>query len=86
MRIRSAQSHICILAVSVLCGALLAHSGAAAADKLYAIYTARVMSQAMPWIAQEAALFKKYDIDVPDRKSTRLNSSHSRASRMPSSA
>ena len=30
------------------------------------------------------AIFK--DVDIPDRKSTRLNSSHSRASRMPSSA
>ena len=29
------------------------------------IYTARVMSQAYPWIAQEAGLFKKYDLDVP---------------------
>lgn len=65
MRIRWVKNHICILAMSVLCGALFAQSGAAAADKLYAIYTARVMSQAMPWIAQEASLFKKYDLDVP---------------------
>jgi NitT/TauT family transport system substrate-binding protein len=36
-----------------------------AADKLNFIYTARVMSQAYPWIAQEAGLFKKYDLDVP---------------------
>ena len=32
----------------------------------------------VPWVASRPAL--------PDRKSTRLNSSHSRASRMPSSA
>jgi NitT/TauT family transport system substrate-binding protein len=38
---------------------------AAAADKINLIYTARVMSQAYPWIAQEAGLFKKYDLDVP---------------------
>ena len=56
----------CIIRVTaVLCGAVYAQSGTVAADKLYAIYTARVMSQAMPWIAQEAGLFKKYDLDVP---------------------
>ena len=36
-----------------------------AADKLNLIYTARVMSQAYPWLAHEAGLFKKYDLDVP---------------------
>jgi NitT/TauT family transport system substrate-binding protein len=36
-----------------------------AADKLLTLYTARVMSQAYPWIAQEAGLFKKYDLDIP---------------------
>jgi NitT/TauT family transport system substrate-binding protein len=36
-----------------------------AADKLYAIYTARVMSQAYPWIAEEAGLYKKYDLELP---------------------
>lgn len=64
MRRRLVKSHIGILVMSVLCGVVLAQSGAAAADKLYAIYTARVLSQAMPWIAQEAGLFKKYDLDV----------------------
>ncbi|HVO94861.1 MAG TPA: ABC transporter substrate-binding protein [Terriglobales bacterium] len=36
-----------------------------ATDKINLIYTARVMSQAYPWIAEEAGLFKKYDLDVP---------------------
>ena len=40
-------------------------TGASAADKLLAIYTARVMSQAYPWIAQEAGLYKKYDLEIP---------------------
>lgn len=53
-----------IRVAAVLCGVVLAQSGVAAADKLYAIYTARVLSQSMPWIAQEAGLFKKYDLDV----------------------
>ena len=34
-----------------------------AADKFTTIYSARVMSQSLPWIAQEAGLFKKYNID-----------------------
>jgi NitT/TauT family transport system substrate-binding protein len=34
-----------------------------AADKLVTIHSARVMSQSMPWIAQEAGLFDKYNID-----------------------
>src|SRR5689334_14804776 len=36
-----------------------------AVDKLNLIYTARVMSQAYPWMAQDLGLFKKYDLDVP---------------------
>jgi ABC-type nitrate/sulfonate/bicarbonate transport system substrate-binding protein len=36
---------------------------ARAADRLLGIHSARVMSQSMPWIAQEAGLFKKYDLD-----------------------
>lgn len=34
-----------------------------AAEKLVGIYSARVMSQSMPWIAQEAGLFGKYNLD-----------------------
>ncbi len=34
-----------------------------AADKLVGLHSAQVMSQSMPWIAQEAGLFKKYDLD-----------------------
>jgi NitT/TauT family transport system substrate-binding protein len=33
------------------------------ADKLVGIHSARTMSQSMPWIAEEAGLFKKYDLD-----------------------
>lgn len=34
-----------------------------AADKIVGVHSAQVLSQSMPWIAQEAGLFKKYDID-----------------------
>ena len=44
---------------------LLPGSTLFAADKVNMIYTARVMSQAYPWFAQEAGLFRKYDLDVP---------------------
>jgi NitT/TauT family transport system substrate-binding protein len=34
-----------------------------AVDRLTGLHSAQVMSQSMPWIAQEAGLFKKYDLD-----------------------
>jgi NitT/TauT family transport system substrate-binding protein len=37
--------------------------GAAPPEKLVGIHSARVMSQSMPWMAQEAGLFKKYNLD-----------------------
>lgn len=52
----------CLPLFSVL---LLPSARLLAADKLTLIYTARVMSQSYPWIAHEAGLFKKYDLDVP---------------------
>ena len=57
----------CTWASCVVLAAFLLMPAAAvfAADKLNLIYTARVMSQAYPWFAQEAGLFKKYDLDVP---------------------
>jgi NitT/TauT family transport system substrate-binding protein len=36
---------------------------APASDKFITIHSSRVMSQSMPWMAQEAGLFKKYNID-----------------------
>jgi NitT/TauT family transport system substrate-binding protein len=35
------------------------------AERLVGIHSARVLSQAMPWIAQDAGLFKKYNLDFP---------------------
>ena len=42
---------------------LLPSSRGFAADKLLGIHSARTMSQSMPWIAEEAGLFKKYDLE-----------------------
>ncbi|MGZ9262389.1 MAG: ABC transporter substrate-binding protein [Candidatus Binatia bacterium] len=50
------------LALSVVLFTHIAQ-GAAAPDKLVGVHSARVMSQSFPWVAQEAGLFKKYNID-----------------------
>ena len=43
-------------------GWLPAHD-ASALDNLIGIHSARVMSQSYPWVAQEAGIFKKYNLD-----------------------
>lgn len=50
----------CVVMLSTLC----VHA-APAAERILTLYTARVMSQAYPWIAQDAGLFRKYDLDIP---------------------
>ena len=42
---------------------VVAADAAATLDKMVGIHSARVMSQSMPWMAQEAGLFKKYNLD-----------------------
>ena len=51
-----------LLAV-VIAAFLAAPVDARAAEKFTTIYSARVMAQALPWIAEEAGLFKKYNLD-----------------------
>jgi ABC-type nitrate/sulfonate/bicarbonate transport system substrate-binding protein len=52
-----------IFSAAVILLSLTAPSLSAAADHMVGIHSARVMSQSMPWMAQEAGLFKKYNID-----------------------
>src|SRR5262249_60461272 len=52
-----------IFSAAVILLALTAPSLSAAADHMVGIHSARVMSQSMPWMAQEAGLFKKYNLD-----------------------
>jgi NitT/TauT family transport system substrate-binding protein len=59
---KAAPRVLCFAAILVF---ILPFATSLAADKLTLIYTARVMSQAYPWIAQEAGLFKKYDLEAP---------------------
>src|SRR4026209_782758 len=47
----------------ILCLCAPGARSAAAPDRLIGLHSAQVLSQSMPWIAQEAGLFKKYDID-----------------------
>src|SRR5215203_114880 len=49
-----------LLLVLVSAGQTMA---AAAPDKLVGIHSSRVMSQSFPWVAQEAGLFKKHNLD-----------------------
>jgi NitT/TauT family transport system substrate-binding protein len=51
-----------VSALILAASAAAAHAGAAL-DKMVGIHSARVMSQSMPWMAQEAGLFKKYNLD-----------------------
>lgn len=51
-----------LTAVLVICRVATAVD-ALAADRLVGLHSAQVLSQSMPWIAQEAGLFKKYDLD-----------------------
>ena len=51
-----------VVCLVVLCH-VFAPPGLFGADKLVGIHSARVMSQSMPWMAQEAGLFKKYNLD-----------------------
>jgi NitT/TauT family transport system substrate-binding protein len=65
MGVRTISIVVRVLALSIFGSTLFVDASALSADKLQLIYTARVMSQSYPWIAQEAGLFKKYDLDVP---------------------
>jgi ABC-type nitrate/sulfonate/bicarbonate transport system substrate-binding protein len=54
------------VSVAILLSVFAAGTGQGwSADKLIGIHSARVLSQAMPWIAQDAGLFRKYNLDFP---------------------
>ncbi|HZA54274.1 MAG TPA: hypothetical protein VE616_08500, partial [Candidatus Udaeobacter sp.] len=63
MKIRTASGGVRAVSACLLFAAFLAENPARAADKLVGIHSARVMSQSLPWMAQEAGLFKKYNLD-----------------------
>jgi NitT/TauT family transport system substrate-binding protein len=53
------------LPIFILALCLMIAARAQAADKLVGIHSARVLSQSMPWIAQDAGLFKKHSLEFP---------------------
>ena len=57
------QRAIVRIVVIVLGGWIFQAAALFAADRLTGLHSAQVMSQSMPWIAQESGLFKKYDLD-----------------------
>jgi ABC-type nitrate/sulfonate/bicarbonate transport system substrate-binding protein len=58
---KTISAHLCVPIILLALG--FAAWSAEAAEKLVGIYSARVMSQSMPWIAQEAGLFRKNNLD-----------------------
>jgi len=54
----------CIFAVALLVELVVTNGhGATTSDKLYGVHSARNISTSYPWIAQEAGLFRKYNLD-----------------------
>jgi ABC-type nitrate/sulfonate/bicarbonate transport system substrate-binding protein len=51
------------LGISFGCLLAFLSNEAGATDRLVGAHSAQVLSQSMPWIGQEAGLFKKYDLD-----------------------
>jgi NitT/TauT family transport system substrate-binding protein len=52
-----------LLTLTALCLSGQSAGAAAAPDRLVGLHSAQVMSQSMPWIAREAGLFQKYNLD-----------------------
>jgi len=52
-----------VACMSLFAALFMTDSEVSAADRLVGVHSAQVLSQSMPWIAQEAGLFKKYDLD-----------------------
>src|SRR5918996_3080393 len=63
MKSRIKDRRIYLVGAFLVLSLCFARGFAAAADKLVGIHSARVMSQSLPWMAQEAGLFKKYNLD-----------------------
>jgi ABC-type nitrate/sulfonate/bicarbonate transport system substrate-binding protein len=53
----------CLVALLIIFAAQFA-SEVAAADRLVALYSAHAVPYAMPWVAEELGLLKKYDLDL----------------------
>jgi ABC-type nitrate/sulfonate/bicarbonate transport system substrate-binding protein len=63
MKIKQPKETLGSWGLTLLLAFAAAPSTVSAADKLIGIHSARVMSQSMPWIAQETGLFQKHNLD-----------------------
>lgn len=63
MKLRLKKELFWLLSIFVFLAFGFFPAGLLAADRFVTIHSARVMSQSMPWIAQEAGLFHKYNLD-----------------------
>ena len=52
----------CWFRLMIIVGMLVPSTGATA-DKLVGLYSAHAVPYAMPWVAEEMGMFKKYDLD-----------------------
>src|SRR5262245_47087645 len=57
------KNNLSVIGNALILGLLAISNSVVAADKLIGIHSARVLSQSMPWVAREAGLFKKYNLD-----------------------
>jgi ABC-type nitrate/sulfonate/bicarbonate transport system substrate-binding protein len=60
---RSSVVHIRLLILALFCGALSGGSAVLGAEKLVGLQAAPSMAMALPWFAEEARLYSKYDLD-----------------------
>ena len=60
---RFSRTRIWILIVTAVCAIPRAYSGAGAAEKLIGLQSAPSIAMALPWFADEARLYSKYDLD-----------------------
>jgi ABC-type nitrate/sulfonate/bicarbonate transport system substrate-binding protein len=59
------MSNRSLLWIVILVIANFGASPASGSDRLLGVQSARVMSQSMPWIAQETGIFRKYNLEFP---------------------
>jgi len=60
---RSLVTHVRLLVLALFCGVLHGGSVVRAAEKLVGLQAAPSIAMALPWFAEEARLYSKYDLD-----------------------
>src|SRR5512142_395009 len=63
MKLGVRQKAATVVCAILACASAMLPVSSLAAEKFVTIHAARVMAQSMPWIAQDAGLFQKYNLD-----------------------